>query len=113
MLNASMELMEEAQYEFKMDDGKFMVKEITKDIVVIEASRREEGQIVLTLNSRMKDVFMLIYFLFAYVTGNLINLCVDEGEPFDNLFAGQRKEELEYSKKSKHILKALEDHLQT
>ena len=61
----------------------------------------------------MKYVFMLIYFLFSYVTGNLINLCVDEGEPVDNLFAGQRKEELEYSNNSKHILEEPKDQLQT
>ena len=51
----------------------------------------------------MKDVFVLIYFLFAYVIGNLINLCADEREPFENLFVGQRKEKLEYSKKYEHI----------
>ena len=70
MSNESMALMEEAQYEVRKDDGNFMVKEITKDSDVIEASKREEGQSVLTHNSRMKDVFMLIYFMFAYVTGN-------------------------------------------
>ena len=44
---------------------------------MIEASRRVEGQRVLTHNSWMKDVFMLIYSLFACVTGNLMErLCM-------------------------------------
>ena len=68
MSNASMALMQEAHYEVTKDDGNFMVKEITKDSDVIEASRRDEGQIVLTQNSWMKDIFMLIYFMFSYVT---------------------------------------------
>ena len=61
----------------------------------------------------MEDVFMLIYFMFAYVTRNLTNLCADEGEPVDNLFAGQRKEKLEYSKKYEQILEEPKDQLQT
>ena len=76
---------------------------------MIEVSRREEGQRVLTHNSWMKYVFMLIYFIFAYVAGNLINLCADGGERVDNLFEGQRKEELEYSNNSKHILEEPND----
>ena len=76
---------------------------------MIEARRREEGQRIMTKNYWMKDVFMLIYFLFAYVTGNLINLCADEGEPVDNLFASQNKEKLEYSKKYEHILEEPKD----
>ena len=90
-----------------------MVKQITKDSDVIEASRREEGKRFLTWNSRMKDVIMLKCFLFSYVIGNLINLCADEGKPVDNLFTGQRKEKLEYSKKSEHILEEPKDQLQT
>ena len=65
MSNAGITLKEEAQYEVREDDGKFMVKQITKDSDVIEANRREEGQRVPTHNSRMKDVFMLIYFVFC------------------------------------------------
>ena len=61
----------------------------------------------------MKDVFRLIYFMFSYVEKKLINLCEDQGEPVDNLFASQRKEKLEYSKKSEHILKEPKDKLQT
>ena len=61
----------------------------------------------------MKYVFMLIYFIFSYVTRNLINLCADEGEPVENLFLGQRKEKIEYSKKYEHILEEPKDQLQT
>ena len=107
--SASIALMEESQYEVGNDDGKFMVKEITKDSDLIEASRREEGQRVLTHNYRMKDAFMLIYFMFAYVTGNLINPRTDEGEPVDNLFTGQRKEKRECSKKSEYMLEEPKD----
>ena len=39
----------------------------------------------------MKYVLMLIYFLFAYVTGNLITLYVDEGEPVEKLYADKIK----------------------
>ena len=67
----------------------------------------------MTHNSRMKDVFMLIYFMFSYVTGNLINLCENEGEPVDNLFAGQRKEELVCSMKYEHMMDKPKDELQT
>ena len=42
--NASMALMEEAQYGVINDDGNFMVKEITKDSDVKEGSQREEYQ---------------------------------------------------------------------
>ena len=48
MSNASITLMDEAQYEVRKGDAKFMVKEITKYSDVIEASRREKGQRVLT-----------------------------------------------------------------
>ena len=51
--------------------------------------------------------------MFAYVIGNLINLCADEEELVDKLFVGQRKEKLEYSKKSEHILEEPKDQLQT
>ncbi len=51
----------------------------------------------------MVDIFTIMYFLFAYVTGNLIYLYADEGGPIDILFAGQRKEELKCSKKSEHV----------
>ena len=110
--SASMALMEEAQYEVRKNDGKFMAKEITKNSDVIEASRREEDQRVLTRNSWMKDISMSIYFMFAYVTGNFINLCADEVEPFDNLFSGQRKKDLESSKESEHMLEEPKDQLQ-
>ena len=47
------------------------------------------------------------------MTVNLINLFADEGEPIDNLFAGQRKEELVCSMKSEHMLEKPKDQLQT
>jgi hypothetical protein len=37
----------------------------------------------------------------------------NEGEPVENLFAGQRKEELEHSKKFEHMLEEQKDQLQT
>ena len=51
MSNASMELMEETQYEVVNDDGKCMVAEITKDGDVIVTSKREEGQRIQVENS--------------------------------------------------------------
>ena len=57
----------------------------------------------------MKYVFMLIYFMFSYVTENMIHLYADEGEPVDNLFTSQRKEKLECSKKSEHMLEEPKD----
>lgn len=41
--NASMALMEEAQYVVIKDGGKYMVDEITKDSNVIEANKGEKG----------------------------------------------------------------------
>ena len=60
----------------------------------------------------MKYVFMLIYFRFPYVTENLINLRANEGEQVNNLFTCQKKEKLEGSKKSKHMLEEPKDQLQ-
>ena len=97
-------LMEEAQYEFIKGGERYMTNEITKDGDVEETGKGEKRKEIHAHNSWMKYVFMLIYFLFSYVIGNLINLCADEGEPIDNLFVGQRKEELEYSNNYKHIL---------
>ena len=51
--------------------------------------------------------------MFSYVTRNLVNLCADEGELVDNLFAGQRKEEIVCSMKSEHMLEKPKDQLQT
>ena len=79
MSNASMALMEEAQFEVIKGGERYMANEITKDSDVIETRRMEEGQRIHASNSWMKYVFMLIYFLFAYVTRNLINLYADEG----------------------------------
>ena len=104
-----MALMEEAQCGVINGDGKCMVTKIIKDGDVIVTSRREVGQRIQVENSWMRDIYMLIYFMFAYVTRNLTNLCADEGEPVNNLFAGQRKEKLEYSKKSEHILEEPKD----
>ena len=71
MSNTSMELMEEAQYEVRKDDGRYMVNETTKGSEVTEARKREEDQRIHTQNLWMVDIFMLMYFLVAYVTGNL------------------------------------------
>ena len=94
-----------------------MVKEITKDSDVIEVSRREEGQRVLTRNSWMKYVFMLIYFMFSYVTENMIHLYANEGEPVKKLVLVQRKKELKCSILSsmefEHMLEEPKDMLQT
>ena len=88
MSNASMALMEEAQYEVINDDGKCMVTEITKDGDVTVTSKREEGQIIQVENSWISGIIMLIIFMFVVVTGRLNYLCADEGEHVDNLFAG-------------------------
>ena len=56
---------------------------------------------------------MLIRFMFTVVTETLNYLCANEGEPVDNLFSGQRKEELECSKKHEHMLEEPKDQLQT
>ena len=109
MSNASITLMEEAQCEVINGGERYMTNEITKDGDVTKTCRGEERQEIHAHNSWMKDIFMLIDFVFSYVTGNLINLCADEGEPVDNLFAGQRKEKLEYSKKYEHILEEPKD----
>ena len=61
----------------------------------------------------MKDVFMLIYFLFAYAIGNLINLYVNEGEHVEKLFAGHIKKEFKCSKKHENMLEEPNDQLQT
>jgi hypothetical protein len=77
MSNASMALMEEAQYEDRKGDGKCMVKEITKDSDVIEASNREKDQRVQAQNSWMEDIIMLMSFLFVFVTERLNCLCAE------------------------------------
>ena len=61
----------------------------------------------------MTDIFMLMYFLFAYVTRNLIYLYEDKGEPVEKLFAGQIKKEFKCSKKHENILEEPNDQLQT
>ena len=66
MSNASMALMEEVKCEFRKDDGKFMVKEFTKDSDVKEASKREEDKIIHTHNSWMENIIMLMSFLFFW-----------------------------------------------
>ena len=92
MSNASIALMEEGQYEVVNDDGKCMVTEITKDGDVTVTSKREKGQRIQVENSCIPGIIMLISFMFVIVTARLNYLCADEGEPVDNLFAGQRKE---------------------
>ena len=68
MSNASMALMEEAQYRVINDDGKCMVAEIIEDGDVRVTSKREEGKQIQVYNSWMRDIFILIYFLFDHVT---------------------------------------------
>ena len=75
MSNANISFVEEAQCEVIKGGERYMTNEITKDDYVIEIGKGEEIQEIHAHNSWMKDVFMLIYFLFSYVTGNLINLC--------------------------------------
>ena len=111
--NASMALMEEAQYGVINDDGKCMVTEITKDSDVTVTSRREDDQRHQAENSWIACIIMLISFMFAVVTGKLNYLCADEGEPVDNLFASQRKKNFECSKKYEHMLEEPKDQLPT
>ena len=86
-----------------------MVKEFTKNSDVKEVSKREEDQRIHTQNSWMENIIMLMSFMFAVVTGKLNYLCVDEGEPVDNLFASQRKKNFECSKKYEHMLEEPKD----
>ena len=78
MSNASMELMEEAQYEVINDDGKCMVTEITKDSDVTVTSRRGDDQRHQAENYWIACIIMLISFMFSFVTGRLNYLCADE-----------------------------------
>ena len=88
-----------------------MVNEITKGSEVTEARKREEDQRIHTHNSWMAKIFMLMYFLFSYVTGNLNCLCADEEKPIDKLSTGKKEEEIVYSK-SEHMLEEPKDLLQ-
>ena len=88
MSNASMALKDEAQYAVINDDGKCMVTEITKDGDVTVTRKREEGQRIKLDNSWISGIIMIISFMFVVVAGRLNYLCVDEGEPVDNLFGG-------------------------
>ena len=89
-----MALMDEAQCEVIKGGERYITNEITKDGDVTETGKGEKSQEIHAQNSWMADIFMLMYFLFAYVTGNLIHLYADEGELVDKLFVGQRKKEL-------------------
>ena len=90
-----------------------MVTQITKDGDVIVTSKGEGGKRIQEENSWTSSIIMLINFLFTVVTGRLNCLYAGRGEPIDNLFAGQRKEELECSKESKHMLEEPKNQLQT
>ena len=59
----------------------------------------------------MEDIFMLMCFLFTYVTRNLIHLY--EGEHVEKLFAGHIKKEFKCSKKHENMLEEPNDQLQT
>ena len=61
-------LLEEEQYEFIKGGERYMTNEVNKDGDVTETYKGEKSQEIHAHNSWMKDVFMLIYFLFAYVT---------------------------------------------
>lgn len=113
MSNASMALMEEAQYEVINDDGRCMATEIIKDGDVTITSKREEGQRIQVENSWISGIIMLINLLFVVVTGILNCLYADKEEPVDNLFACQRKQDFECSKKSEHMLEEPKDQSQT
>ena len=104
MFNASMELMEEAQYEVINNNGKCMVTEITKDSDVAVTITRKEGQILQVENSWISCIIMLISFMFIVVRGRLNCISGDEGELVDNFFTGQRKEDFDYLMKSEHML---------
>ena len=60
----------------------------------------------------MVDIFMLINFLFSFVTRKLICLYVDEDKAIDKLIAGQMEEELVCSMKFGHMLEEPKDLLQ-
>ena len=68
MSNASITLMEEAQHVVIKDDENYMVDEMTKDINVIEANKGGKGQKNYAHNSWKRDILLLIYFPFTYVT---------------------------------------------
>ena len=63
-----MALMEEALCEVGKGGERYMTNEITKDGDVTKTCRGEERQEIHAHNSWMKDVFVLIYFMFSYVT---------------------------------------------
>ena len=113
MSNASMALIEEAQYEVNKNNGKCMVTEITKGGDVTVTSKGEEGKRIQQENSWTSSIIMLINFMCIVVTRRLNCLYAGRGEPVDNLFVGQRKEELEFSKKSEHMLEEPKNQLQT
>ena len=104
MSNASMALMEEAQYEVIKNNGKYMVTEITKDSDVTVTSKMEEGQRIQVANSWISDIIMLISFMFVVVTWRLNYIYAHEGELVDNLFTGQMKEDYDYLIKFEHLL---------
>ena len=73
-----------------------------------EEIKMEEDQRIHTQNSWMADIFMLMYFLVAYVKGNLNCLCVDEEKYIDRLTVGKKEEELVCSK-FEHMLEQPKD----
>ena len=113
MSNASMALIEEAQYEVNKNNGKCMVTKITKDGDVTVTSKGEEEQRFQEENSWTSIIIMLINFMFTIVIGRLNCIYAGRGEPIDNLFARKRKEEMECSKKSEHMLEEPKNQLQT
>jgi len=90
-----------------------MINGITKDGDVTETGKGEKGQRIHAQNSWMVDIFMLMYFLFAYVTWNLNCLYANEGKPIDKLSARQKEEELVCSMEFEHMLEKPKDLLQT
>ena len=86
---------------------------MTKGGDVTVTSKGEEAQRIQEENSWTSSFIMLINFMFTVVTGRLNCLYVGIGEPVDNLFTGQKKEELECSKKSEYMLEEPKNQLQT
>ena len=90
-----------------------MIIEITKGDDVTVTRKGEERKKFQEEYSWISSIIMLINFLFTVLTGRMNFLYAGRGEPIDNLFAGKRKEELECSKKSKHMLEEPKNQLQT
>ena len=90
-----------------------MTNEITKDGDVTKIGKGEKTQETQANNSCMANIFMLINFMFSFVTWKLICLYAYEDKNTDKLCTGQMEEELVCSMNSKHMLEEPKDLLQT